>query len=106
MEDQVKTKNKRKSIKKDEIRKSKATGHPAYIFAQEGNDFKFLGITHSPMTEGNANIELSVNPNRSDKRKAYVIKKSKRDRTNKFGAKSKTMKIAKKDKSKIRDFLK
>lgn len=102
----MKKKNKKKSIKKDEFRYNKANKHPAYIFARIGHDFKYLGITHSPITEGMENIELSVNPNKKDKHKAYIRKVPGQQRSNRFGPKEKEMQLANKDKVKIRDFLK
>ena len=53
----MKVKNQKES-KKDEFRKEKETGHPAYIYAKVGNKFKYIGITHSKITEGMENIKL------------------------------------------------
>ena len=58
----MKVKNQKES-KKDEFRKEKETGHPAYIYAKIGNKFKYIGITHSKITEGMENIKLDKNPN-------------------------------------------
>lgn len=102
----MKKKNSKKAVKKDEFRYNKTNKHPAYIFAHIGHDFKFLGITHSPITEGVENIELSVNPNKKDKHKSYIRKVPGQQRCNRFGPKDKDMKLAKKDKAKIREFMK
>lgn len=63
----MKVKN-QKEIKKDEFRRSKETQHPAYIYARVGNDYKFIGITHSNITKRVKNIKLDKNPNLEDKK--------------------------------------
>ena len=50
-----------KEIKKNEFRKAndkKHGEHPTYIYAQEGKKLKFIGITHSHITDGMENIPL------------------------------------------------
>ena len=53
----MKVKNQKES-KRNEFRKSKDNGHPAYIYAKVGNSYEFIGITHSDLTNGVKNIKL------------------------------------------------
>lgn len=96
----MKVKN-QKETKKDEFRKNKENGHPAYIYAKIGNEYKFIGITHSAVTEGMSNIKLDKNPNPKDKKPAFARPKAEKGRTNEFKAKERDWKLGKKDKKKI-----
>ena len=96
----MKVKN-QKETKRDEFRKNKKGGHPAYIYAKKGNDYKFIGITHSKITNGTQNIKLERNPNPKDKRTAYARNKTEMGKTNNFKAKEKDWKLSKVDKEKI-----
>ncbi len=93
--------NNKKRTKKDEFRKNKDTGHPAYIYAKIGNELKYIGITHSEITQGVKNIKLDKNPNPKDKKSAYARPKSERAKTSRFGKKKKDWKLSKKDKEKL-----
>jgi len=88
---------------KSEFRKNygKGKGHPAYIYAKIGNDYKYLGLTHSDITKGVKNIKLDKNPNPLDKRSAYVRPKAEKEKTRNFGKKLKGWKFTKEDKQKI-----
>ncbi len=92
---------KQKEVKRDEFRKNKNNGHPAYIYAKIGNEYKFIGITHSEITEGIANIKLDKNPNPKDKKTAYARNKTEKGKTNDFKAKEKDWRLSKRDKKKI-----
>jgi hypothetical protein len=59
----------------------KHTGHPAYIYKREGDEYKFIGITHAEITQGTKNIPLEVNPDPNDNRTSYI--KPKTDKANK-----------------------
>ena len=48
------------------------TGHPSYVFDEEGNKYKILGITGSPTTNGVLNVKLKKNPEPNNSRDAYV----------------------------------
>ena len=75
---------KQKEIPKNEFRKNKTNGHPAYIYARVGNEYKLIGITHSAITQSTKNIKLDKNPNPKDKRCAYVKPYSEKEKTNKL----------------------
>ena len=79
----TKVKNQKES-KKDEFRKEKETGHPAYIYAKIGNKFKYIGITHSKITDGVENIKLDKNPNPNDIKESYIRPYSQQKSVNKF----------------------
>lgn len=96
----MKVKNK-KEIKKDEFRRNKKTQHPAYIYAKVGNEYKYIGITHSQITDGMTNIKLDKNPNPFDKKTAFARPKAEKSKTNDFKAKEKDWKLSKSDKRKI-----
>lgn len=92
---------KQKETKRDEFRKNKVSGHPAYIYAKVGNDYKFIGITHSKITDGMQNIKLDKNPNPKDKKSAYALPKSDKAKTNNFKATEKGWRLGKSDRAKM-----
>ena len=59
---------------RDEFRKRRkgGSGHPEYIYRKVGNNYEFIGITHSPITRGVKNIKLDKNPDPSDESDAYI----------------------------------
>ena len=58
---------------KTHYRKNYKTNHPAYIFAYipKTKEYKYIGITHSPVTDGIKNIKMADNPNPKDKSQSY-----------------------------------
>ncbi len=90
-----------KEIKKNEFRKNKVTRHPAYIYARIGNEYKYIGLTHSPITNNVKNIELEKNPNPIDKRVSYFRPKSEKEKINKFKKKEVGWFFSKRDKENI-----
>lgn len=91
----------KKEIVKNEFRKNKDTGHPTFIYARVGNDYKYIGLTHSPITDNVRNIELERNPNPVDTRTSYIRPKSEQAKTNRFKSKEKGWSFSQKDKEKI-----
>lgn len=100
----MKIKNK-VEVKKNEFRTYKLTGHPSYIYARVGNDYKFIGITHSEITKDVKNIRLDKNPNPNDMRVAYAHPYSRKDKTRAFSEKRKGWKISKRDKDKVKKYF-
>ena len=49
------------------------TGHPQYVYDETGKEYKVLGITSSPKTNGVLNIRLKVNPEPKNSNAAYVL---------------------------------
>ncbi len=95
-----------KEISKNEFRKNKDTRHPAYIYARIGNEYKFIGLTHSPITDNVKNIKLERNPNPNDDREAFIKPKSEKAKVNRFKKKENGWKFSKKDKEKVNRFKK
>ena len=56
----------RKGFRKMNNKKVDKYGHPTYVYAKIGDDYKYIGITHSPITKGVRNIKLEVNPDPKD----------------------------------------
>ena len=69
---------------KQHFRIHKKNGHPSLIYDEYGNEYKYIGITHAPITHGLNNELLKVNPNRKDKRKSYARPFSTHDIKNNF----------------------
>lgn len=82
------------------------SGHPTYVFAKQGDEFWFVGITHSNITDNMSNIPLDVNPNPSDKRPAFIRPRVGRDHYKSFGRNQKTWKFADSDKGKVKKVIK
>ena len=96
-----------KRNRKNEFRYSQKTqGHPAYIYKREGDKYKFIGITHAPITEGIKNIPLNKNPNPADSRKSYARPMADSDNYKKFSRKLKGWKISPSDKDKLKKIQK
>lgn len=91
---------------RDEFRKCKKSGHPAYIYEKVGDEFVFLGITHSELSKDAKNIKLERNPDPSDKRTAYVKTKSQSDKQSRFGSRKKDWKLDDADKKVVEKIIK
>ena len=59
----------------------KFTGHPQYVYDEDGNEYKVIGLTQSSHTNGVANIPLDKNPEPNNSEQAYI--RPKPDRVNK-----------------------
>ncbi len=93
-----------KEIKKNEFRKNnsrRTAGHPTYIYAQEGDDYKFIGITHSPITDDMENIPLDKNPEPGNNSQAYIRPTPQKEHRSSFGAKLKGWFFSPSDKEKV-----
>ena len=51
---------------------AKFTGHPQYVYGEDGRVYRVIGITKSSFTNGVANIELEKNPEPGNPQKAYI----------------------------------
>lgn len=97
----------KKNEKRDEFRKNKISGHPAYIYQKVGNKYLYIGITHANITDKTKNIKLDKNPNPLDKKTAYIRPKSEQQKENKFSKKPfKNWKFTEKDKDKVNKVIK
>ena len=93
-------------IKRSEFRTNKKTGHPSYIYAKVGKRYKYIGITHSPITQGVRNIELEKNPNPQESETSYLRPKTKEDKIKNFKEKKKGWKFSEADKPKVKRIIK
>ena len=50
----------------------KTTGHPQYVYDENGKVYKIIGITEAPVTNGEKNIPLDKNPEPGKSSKAYL----------------------------------
>ena len=62
----------KKKLLKPHFRFNFVTRHPAFIYDEISNEYKYIGITHSPKTHGLKNKPLHYNPNPKDPRKSYM----------------------------------
>ena len=54
------------------FRNAQLTGHPQYVYDEDGRRYKIIGITKSPVTNGISNIPLDGNPEPNNPEKAYI----------------------------------
>ena len=93
-----------KEIKKNEFRKNNSKegqGHPTHIYAQKGDKYIFIEITHAEITEGVKNIPLEKNPEPGNKSQAYIRPHSNEAHKSSFGAKLKGWFFSDNDKKKV-----
>lgn len=86
---------------RNEFRKHKRSGHPAYIFAKVDDEFLFLGITHADVTRGIKNIQLDSNPDSKDNMPAYIKNVVEHDKSNQFSEPHKGWIFSEEDKEKV-----
>ena len=84
----------------------KSKGHPTYVYGESGNEYKYLGITHSSKSGHKKNYELSKNPNPNDTRKAYVRKQAQKDKKSLFESPLKGWSFSSKDKQNLKKYMK
>lgn len=100
----AKNKEKRNEFRKKNTKDGR--GHPTYIYARQGNDYSYIGLTHAEITDGVRNIQLDKNPDPKDKRRAYFRPKSQRGHKSSFGKKLKGWRFSERDKEKIKKYTK
>lgn len=83
----------------------KFTGHPQYVYDEEGRKYKVLGITSSPKTNGILNIRLEKNPEPDNPKTAYVRPKPDKENKGAFGERLKGWKFSENDKKKVRTII-
>ncbi|MDR2828594.1 MAG: hypothetical protein LBV51_04155 [Acholeplasmatales bacterium] len=81
--------------------------HPAYVYSEFKNEYKYIGLTHSPITTKIGNIKLFKNPNPADTRDSYIRPFSTHDKKINFNSNlKKGYKLNKKDLEKIKSVKK
>lgn len=83
----------------------KFTGHPQYIYDEEGREYKVLGVTSSPKTNGVLNVKLECNPEPNNPNPAYVRTKPDKEKKGAFGDRLKGWKFTPNDKKKVREII-
>lgn len=58
------------------FRNAQLTGHPQYVYDEDGRRYKIIGITKSPVTNGISNIPLDGNPEPEQSRKGLYTSKA------------------------------
>lgn len=104
-----------KKSTRDEFRKRHdkiGKGHPAYIYAKIGNEFKCIGITHDDINRSldgkgkTVNIRLEKNPDPKDTSPAYMHPIPDKVKTKHFGKPLQGWKLSQKDKAKADEIKK
>ncbi len=84
----------------------KAKNHPAYIFEETSQKYKFMNLTHAPKTSGRKNIRLIKNPNPNDNAPSYIRPIVDIDDKSNFGKKKIGWKLHRVDKDRISKYKK
>lgn len=87
------------------IRNAKFTGHPVYVYGEEGDKYKVLGITTAPETNGVKNILLEVNPEPKKKSLAYIRSKPEKEDKGACSERLKGWHLSGKDKKKVQEII-
>lgn len=87
------------------FKNAKFTGHPQYVYDECGRQYKVLGITSSPKTNGILNVQLECNPEPNNPKTAYVRTKPDRENKGAFGERLKGWKFTENDKKKVRGII-
>ena len=78
-------------------------GHPSYIYAENEEEYKYIGITHASTTHGLENKRLRYNPNSLDSKPSHARSFSTHDLKDNFRKSvKKGFKLHKADKGTIR----
>ncbi len=83
----------------------KFTGHPQYIYDEDGTKYKIIGITSAKNTNGVLNVELDVNPEPKNTKKAYIRPKPDSENKGAFGERLKGWRFVESDKKKVRNVI-
>lgn len=92
-----------------EFRKSHAKGlqgHPTYIYAKVGREYKFIGLTHAEITDRMTNIPLDCNPDPQDSAPAFLRPTVDKAERSSFGRAEKGWKFTPEDKKKADEVIK
>lgn len=81
------------------------TGHPQYVYDEDGREYKVLGITSSSTTNGVPNVLLERNPEPNNTDKAYVRTKPNTVNKGVRNEKLKGWKFTDKDKKKVQAII-
>ena len=79
----------------------KFTGHPQYVYDEDGRRYKVIGITSSPRTNGIPNILLDGNPEPNNNKLAYIRSKPDSENKGAFGERLKGWRFKDSEKPKV-----
>ena len=77
------------------------TGHPSYVFDEQGKVYKVIGITSSSKTNNVLNIALTKNPEPNNNKQSYINPKVKEIKKGTKNIKLKGWKFSNEDKKKV-----
>lgn len=80
-------------------------GHPTYIYEKIGKEYKYLGLTHSSITDNVKNIKLEKNPNPKDSTTSYIRPKSGQANRSEFGKRLSSWKFSDQDKKRVEKII-
>lgn len=80
--------------------------HPKLIVEEIDNEYSFMGLTKSEKSGHHKNIALEKNPKKGDKRKAYLRKELRHDKTSNFGDILENYNLSEVDKEKVIEYIK
>ena len=98
-------KNKRFQPHFRKFKNAKFTGHPQYVYDEQGREYKVLGITSSPKTNGVLNVRLERNPEPNNSKVAYVRPKTDKVDKGVRNERLKGWKFSDNDKKKVRTII-
>lgn len=81
------------------------TGHPVYVYGEDGGKYKVLGLTSAPETNGVKNILLEVNPEPHNKSAAYIRPAPRTENKGAFGIVLKGWHLNGKDKKTVQKII-
>ena len=87
------------------IRKKRKEKHPQIIVGADRTSFESVGLTHSKRSGKRSNIELFINPDKNDNRKAYLKKQIIRDFKFLFSKAFKNYQLSDEDIEELKKFL-
>lgn len=87
------------------FKNAKLTGHPQYVYDDTGKEYKVLGITSSPKTNGIVNLKLERNPEPNNTKVAYVRTKPNKVEKGVRNERLKGWKFIESDKKKVRNII-
>lgn len=88
----------------DEFRKlntKEEKGHLHYVCGKRGKKYESVGFTHANKTRGQPNVPLQKNPDKKDKRTAYVRPKLTEREAKCYGKRLDGLGLGKEDKEKV-----
>ena len=87
------------------FRNASLTGHPQYVYGEDGKDYVVIGITSTAETNGVKNIALDNNPQPGNKKQSYIRPQTSRVSKGVRNTKLKGWKFSAADKSKVNTII-